>query len=103
MDTKLIDELIENHKFLVTIEEGSIGGFASHVLNYIHNIRLKKNSTIIKNIIFPDIFVEHMKPDEQYESINMDTESIVNKIYNLFNDKVVDIKNYETNNKNFII
>ena len=103
LDTKLIDELIENHKFLVTIEEGSIGGFASHVLNYIHNIRLKKNSTIIKNIIFPDIFVEHMKPDEQYESINMDTESIVNKIYNLFNDKVVDIKNYETNNKNFII
>ena len=44
-----------------------------------------------------------MKPDEQYESINMDTESIVNKIYNLFSDKVVDIKNYETSNKNFII
>ena len=35
LDTNLIDNLIENHKYLITIEEGSIGGFASHVLNYV--------------------------------------------------------------------
>ena len=49
LDTKLIDNLIDNHEFLLTVEEGSIGGFASHVLNYIYNLRRKKLSTV-KNI-----------------------------------------------------
>tara|TARA_B100000575_G_scaffold190872_1_gene153971 strand:- start:12205 stop:14121 length:1917 start_codon:yes stop_codon:yes gene_type:complete len=94
LDTELINSLIDSHKYLITIEEGSIGGFASHVLNYIHNIRLKKNSTIIKNIIFPDRFIEHMKPEEQYCDINMDTESIVKKICELFDDKIINIESF---------
>ena len=44
--------LVENHKFLITIEEGSIGGFASHVLNYIYNVRAKRTTTVVKNIFF---------------------------------------------------
>ena len=94
LDTKLIDNLIENHKFLITIEEGSIGGFASHVLNYIHNVRIKRSSVIIKNIFFPDRFIDHMKPEEQYQDINMDVNSIVNQITRLYDDKVIDIKNF---------
>ena len=57
---------------VITIEEGSIGGFASHVLNYVHNVRVKPNLATIKNILFPDKFIEHMKPEEQYSEINMD-------------------------------
>ena len=94
LDTDLIDNLIEHHKYLLTIEEGSIGGFASHVLNYIHNIRRKKSNAVIKNIFFPDKFVDHMTPDEQYAEINMDVNSIVHKISELFENKVVDIKNF---------
>ncbi len=94
IDTNLIDKLVENHKYLITIEEGSIGGFASHVLNYIHNIRLKRSSAVIKNIFFPDKFINHMKPEEQYQEINMDTNSIVQKIKRLYDDKVIEIKNF---------
>ncbi len=94
LDTDLIDELIENHKYLITIEEGSIGGFGSHVLNYVFNIRRKKTSTLIKNIFFPDKFIDHMKPEEQYAEIKMDTNSIVEKIIRLYDNKVIDIKNY---------
>ncbi len=100
LDTKLIDNLIENHKYLITIEEGSIGGFASHVLNYIHNIRRKRSSIVIKNIFFPDKFIDHMKPEEQYEEINMNTDSIVNTILSLNNDKIIDIKNFNIKEKN---
>ncbi len=100
LDTKLIDILIDDHKFLITIEEGSIGGFASHVLNYVHNIRRKKSSTIIKNIIFPDKFIDHMKPEEQYESIEMDTNSIVSYISRLSNDNIIDIKNFNYKKNN---
>ena len=94
LDTNLIDNLLENHKFLITIEEGSIGGFASHVLNYVNNIRRKRSSTIIKNIFFPDKFVDHMKPEEQYLEVNMDTNSLVQKVLGLFDNKVIEIKNY---------
>ena len=100
LDTELIDLLIDNHKFLITIEEGSIGGFASHVLNYVHNIRGKRSATIIKNIFFPDKFIDHMSYEEQYSEINMDVDSIIQKIKSLYDDKVIDIKNYNLN-KNF--
>ncbi len=94
LDTQLVDRLVENHKYLITIEEGSIGGFASHVLNYVNNIRRKRSSVVIKNIFFPDRFVDHMKPEEQYEEMNMDKNSIAQKILQLYDNKVIDIKNF---------
>ncbi len=100
LDIELIEMLLENHKFLITIEEGSIGGFSSHVLNYIHNVRRKKSSNIIKNIFFPDKFIAHMSSEEQYREINMDVNSIIKKIKFLYNDKVIDIENYNLT-KNF--
>ena len=94
LDTDLIDNLLENHEFLVTIEEGSIGGFASHVANYINNIRTRKTTTIIKNIFFQDKFIDHMEPDDQYKEVQMDIDSIVRKIISLFDNKVINIKNF---------
>ena len=99
IDTNLIDFLLDNHNYLITIEEGSIGGFASHVLNYINNIRIKKTSTVTKNIFFPDRFIDHMKPEEQYEEIKMDTNSIVQKISELYDDKIIQIKNFNLKEK----
>ena len=62
------------------------------MLNYVHNIRLKRSSVIIKNIFFPDKFIEHMKPEEQYEEMKMDVNSIVKQISRLYDNKVIDIK-----------
>ena len=94
VDTELIDMLLDNHKFLITIEEGSIGGFGSIVLNYIHNVRIKPTLCIIKNIFFPDKFIEHMSSDDQYKEIGMDSDSIVKKILSLFEDKVINLQNF---------
>ena len=98
LDTELIDKLVENHKYIITIEEGSIGGFSSHVLNYLHNIRPKKTISIIKNIIFPDRFIEHMSYEQQYREVNMDAESIVKNVKKLYENKVIDIKNFNLKN-----
>ena len=95
LDTSLIDNLLNNHKYILTIEEGSIGGFSSHFLHYVHNIRSKKDNVVIKNLIFPDRFVEHMTPDEQYQDIKMDTESIIREINNFYENKIIDIKNFK--------
>ena len=100
LDTNLIDNLLDNHKYIITIEEGSIGGFSAHVLNYIYNIRRKKTFATVKNIFFPDRFVNHMKPEEQYEEIEMDCNSIIKKISSLYDDKIIDIKNFNFNKNN---
>ena len=54
LDTELIDKLLDNHEYLITIEEGAIGGFGSIVLSYIHNNRTKKTTSKIYNLFFPD-------------------------------------------------
>ena len=96
LDTRLIDILINNHKFLITVEEGSVGGFGSHVLHYIHNINKKNNSISVRNLIFPDKFIEHMSPEDQYKEAGIDTESIVQTVSKLYNDKVIDINKYKS-------
>ncbi|MBI29550.1 MAG: 1-deoxy-D-xylulose-5-phosphate synthase [Alphaproteobacteria bacterium MarineAlpha5_Bin11] len=85
LDTKMIDSLLDNHRFLITIEEGSIGGFGSLVLNYIHNNRKNKTTSTVQTIFFPDKFVDHATPEDQYQSIEMDAKGIEKKVYELLN------------------
>lgn len=83
IDHKLVDSLIENHEYLLTVEEGAIGGFGSSILHYIHNLRNKRVSTKIYNICFPDYFVNHAPPEYQYKSIDMDSQGIEKKVFEI--------------------
>ena len=80
LDTKLIKNLISNHDILITIEEGVVGGFGSHVMQYLTDNSLLKINSNIQTIVFPDKFIDHAKPDEMYKSANMDALSIVKRI-----------------------
>ena len=100
IDTDLLDKLLDNHKYLLTIEEGSSGGFGSSVLNYIHNKRVKTTSAKVNNIFFPDRFIDHQSPEDQYAEIGMDTNSIIRKIKQIYEDNVIDIQSYNKNIKN---
>ena len=92
LDTKLIDELLDNHEHILTIEEGSIGGFSSIFLDYVHNKRVKKTTAKIKNIIFPDKFINHNSPENQYKEIGMDSSSIEEKILSIITSKQINLK-----------
>jgi 1-deoxy-D-xylulose-5-phosphate synthase len=100
IDKNLIDKLLDNHKYLITIEEGSSGGFGSSVLNYIHNERRKSTLTKVNNIYFPDRFIDHQSSDDQYKEIGMDVDSIANKIVKFYQDNVIDLETYNKNIKN---
>ena len=100
IDKYLIDKLLDNHKYLITIEEGSSGGFGSSVLNYIHNERRKSTLTKVNNIYFPDRFIDHQSSDDQYKEIGMDADSIANKIIKFYQDNVIDLETYNKNIKN---
>ena len=97
LDEDLLNLVIDNHEFVLTIEEGSIGGFSSAVLNYIHNKKKTYNKTIVKNLIFPDRFIDHKTPEKQYIEIGMNAESIVNKILNLLSSDILPFQNYKKN------
>ena len=100
IDRNLIDKLLDNHKYMITIEEGSSGGFGSSILDYIHNKRIKTTTTIINNIYFPDSFIDHQSPEDQYEEIGMDANSIANKIIKFYQDNVINFQSYNINIKN---
>ena len=85
LDTKLIKNLISNHDILITIEEGVVGGFGSHVMQYLTDNSLLKINSNIQTIVFPDKFIDHAKPDEMYKSANMDALSIVKRILKIHN------------------
>ena len=95
LDHDLLKQVIDNHKYVLTIEEGSIGGFSSAVLNYVHNIKKTPTKSIIKNLIFPDKFINHNTQENQYREIGMDSESIVNKILSLVRSDVIHFNNYK--------
>jgi 1-deoxy-D-xylulose-5-phosphate synthase len=71
LDSELILDMAGKHEFLITLEEGSIGGFSAHV----NDLLLNKNIHI-KNLFYPDVFIEQNTQDAMHEQANLDAESI---------------------------
>ena len=76
LDESLVRELAENHDLLITIEEGSIGGFSSIVSNYILKNDLTQGLKM-RPMFMPDEFYEQDKPEAQYANAFLDSASIV--------------------------
>jgi len=83
LDTKLIKSLISTHDILITIEEGVVGGFGSHVMQHLTDNNLLKINSNIQSIVFPDKFIDHATPDAMYKNANMDALSIVKRVIKL--------------------
>ena len=95
LDEILLTQIIDNHEFILTIEEGSIGGFSSAVLSFYHNIKKTQNKVIFKNLIFPDKFIDHNTVENQYSEIGMDSNSIYNKILSMIDSDVISLNEYK--------
>ena len=59
--------LAREHEVVITIEEGAIGGFASHVLHHLATAGLLDHGLKIRTMVLPDLFLEHDSPNAQYE------------------------------------
>jgi 1-deoxy-D-xylulose-5-phosphate synthase len=77
LDTELIARLAREHEVLITVEEGSVGGFASHVLQYLATTGLLDHGLRIRPMILPDRFIDHAAPKRQYEWAGLDAPHIV--------------------------
>jgi 1-deoxy-D-xylulose-5-phosphate synthase len=89
LDEKLIWQLATDHEALITIEEGSIGGFGSHVSNFLSEKNLLDKGLKFRSMIFPDKFIDQDKPELMYKTVGLDAKAVEEKILNLFNSNII--------------
>ncbi len=77
LDQDLILRLAKEHEVLITIEEGSIGGFAAHVMQFLANEGAFDKGLKFRAMTLPDIFIDHDKPEKQYELAGLKRADIV--------------------------
>src|SRR5688500_3328070 len=77
LDTDLVDRLAREHEVLITIEEGSVGGFGSHVLQYLAVTGALDNGLKIRPMVLPDRFIDHNAPAVQYDEAGLNARHIV--------------------------
>ncbi|WP_295135729.1 1-deoxy-D-xylulose-5-phosphate synthase [uncultured Reyranella sp.] len=77
LDTDLIRRLAREHEVLITIEEGSVGGFASFVLQYLATSGLLDAGLKVRPLVLPDRFLDHASPARQYEWAGLNAPQIV--------------------------
>jgi len=76
LDEALIAQLAKHHEVLITIEEGSVGGFGAFVLHALAGRGLLDNGLRIRTLTLPDIFQDHDTPEKMYEQAGLDARSI---------------------------
>jgi 1-deoxy-D-xylulose-5-phosphate synthase len=97
LDKKLIIDLCVNHEVLITIEEGSIGGFGSHVFQMLSEIGIFDKGLKIRSMILPDQFIEHDTPEKMYKLAGLDAQSIEQKAIDALKSNIVISKNKKFN------
>ena len=89
LDENLIWQIATNHEAIITIEEGAIGGFGSHVNFFLNEKNLLDNNLKFRSMILPDKFIDHNKPEEMYKDAGLDARSIELKVLEAINSKVL--------------
>jgi 1-deoxy-D-xylulose-5-phosphate synthase len=77
LDAELVTRLAREHEVVVTIEEGAIGGFGSHVLHHLAINGLLDHGLKIRTMVLPDVFLDHDTPQAQYERAGLNARHIV--------------------------
>ena len=86
LDTDLLQDNIKSHKYILTVEEGSIGGFSAQVTKFIQDLGLYKNLDY-KNLMMPDKFIDHDTQANQLKEAGLDSTSIVKNIQRMIDDR----------------
>ena len=82
LDGDLIADLANNHDVLITIEEGAVGGFGSHVMQHLTDNGLLDGSNLrVRSMVMPDVFVDQDKPEVMLSGAGLDKVGIVKKVF----------------------
>jgi 1-deoxy-D-xylulose-5-phosphate synthase len=80
LDHDLIRDLAENHEALITIEEGAIGGFGSHVADFLANEGVFDRGIKFRSMVLPDTFIDQSSPEDMYATAGLNAGDIEAKV-----------------------
>jgi 1-deoxy-D-xylulose-5-phosphate synthase len=81
LDTDLVLRLAREHEVMITIEEGSIGGFGSYVLQTLAETGALDRGLKLRTMVLPDIFIDQDSPNAMYAKAGLDAKGIVAKVF----------------------
>ncbi|MBB3915217.1 MULTISPECIES: 1-deoxy-D-xylulose-5-phosphate synthase [Rhizobium] len=81
LDHDLIRQLARHHEMVITVEEGSIGGFGSQVLHFLATEGLLDNGLKVRSLVMPDIWMEQAKPEAMNAHAGLDRAGIVSTVF----------------------
>jgi len=80
IDEDLIRQLAHNHAVLITVEDGSVGGFSSQVLHFLAHAGLLETGLKFRPMTLPDRFIDHDTPQVQYDDAGLTAPHIVAQV-----------------------
>ncbi|CAI8583509.1 unnamed protein product [Vicia faba] len=83
LDTNLIRLLAKEHEILITVEEGSIGGFGSHVSQFLSLAGLLDGPLKWRAMMLPDRYIDHGSPNDQIEEAGLTSKHILATVLSL--------------------
>ncbi len=89
LDIDLVTRLAREHEVLITVEEGSIGGFGSFVLHALADKGLLDGKCRVRPMVLPDVYLDHDKPEAMYAKAGLDAKGIVAKVFEALGREVV--------------
>ena len=81
LDVDLVLRLAREHEVIITIEEGAIGGFGSHVLHTLADHAMFAKGLKVHSMTLPDVFIDQDKPEAMYAAAKLDAQAIVAKVF----------------------
>ena len=87
LDEELIIRCAREHDMMITIEEGSIGGFGSHVANLLAEKGIFDKGLKFRSLMLPDVFIDQDTPEKMYDVAGLNAEQITKKILDIFFNK----------------
>jgi 1-deoxy-D-xylulose-5-phosphate synthase len=92
LDADLILRLAREHEVLITVEEGSVGGFGSYVLQLLAERGALERGLKVRTMVLPDLYLDHDMPERMYASAGLDAAGIVAKVFEALGQAVTSWK-----------
>jgi len=80
LDRDLILQLAQDHEALITIEEGAVGGFGSHVAQFLSDEGVFDTGLRFRSMVLPDTFIDHANPEDMYATAGLNAADIEAKV-----------------------
>jgi 1-deoxy-D-xylulose-5-phosphate synthase len=81
LDHELMRQLARHHEVLITIEEGALGGFGSHVMQFLSLEGFLDGKVKLRSMFLPDTFIDQDKPEAMYAKAGLDADGIASMVF----------------------